>query len=118
MNILTEDELLAQLNSAPGVQLERRTFGRYIRPLMVERQQAKQAAAGRTQPWVYDATDLWQWQQYLAVRAEMIRRGEWSPKRPYSLFDLEGIALLDQHSDVVRQLFPTAEGDRRASHQK
>ena len=59
MQILTEDELLALLNAAPGVQIERRAFGRSIRPLMVARGEAKQAAAGRTQLWVYDGTDLW-----------------------------------------------------------
>lgn len=110
MKILTESELLALLNSAPGVQLERRTFGRYIRPLMVDRGEAKQAAEGRTQPWVYDGTDMWQWQWYLAVRAELIRRDEWSAKRPYSVRDLEDIALLNEHDDIVQQLFP-AEAD-------
>ena len=110
MNILTETELLALLNNAPGVNLERRTFGRYIRPLMADprRGEAKQAAEGRTQPWVYDATSMWEWQWYLAVRAELIRRGEWSEKRKYSIEELEGIARLDEHDDVLQELYPDA----------
>ena len=103
-----EDELLARFNALPGVQLERRTFGRYIRPLMVDprRNEARQAATGRTQPWVYDPTLLWQWDEYLAVRAELIRRGEWGEKRPYSIEDLEGIALMGEHGNVTESLFP------------
>ena len=106
MKILREHELLDLLNSAPGVSLERRAFGRHIRPLMVERGEARQAAEGRTQPYVYDATDMWQWLWYLAVRAELIRRGTWSPKRKYSLRDLEDIALMEVHDDVLSELFP------------
>lgn len=106
MNILTEAELLARFNALPGVRLERRAFGRHIRPLMADprRSEARQAAAGRTQPWVYDARDLWQWDWYLSVRAELIRRGEWSAKRPYSVRDLEDIALLAAHADVWEAL--------------
>ena len=104
MQILTEAELLALLNAAPGVRIERRAFGRSIRPLMVERGEAKQAAAGRTQPWVYAAAGIWQWDWYLSVRAELIRRGEWSAKRPYSVRDLEDIALLAAHADVWEAL--------------
>ena len=106
--VLREDELLRRFNALPGVQLERRTFGRYIRPLMVDprRNEARQAATGRTQPWVYDPALLWQWDEYLAVRAELIRRGEWGEKRPYSIEDLEGIALLGEHGNVTERLFP------------
>lgn len=114
MNILTETEILQRLNEVRGVQLERRTFGRSIRPLLIERGEAKQAARGRTQPWVYDGDSLWQYQQYLAVRAELIRRGEWSAKRPYTVRDLEDIALLDAHADVWDSLL--ARGRERADH--
>lgn len=112
MRILTETELLAILNSAPGVSLERRTFGRHIRPLMAERGEAKQAAKGRTQPWVYDGTDMWQWCEYLSVRAELIRRGTWHSKRPYSVRDLEDVALLDIYADVRDVLFPILADER------
>lgn len=50
------------------------------------------------------AAGIWQWEQYLAVRAELIRRGEWSAKRPYSVRDLEDIALLAAHADVWEAL--------------
>lgn len=106
--VLREDELLARFNALPGVKIERRTFGRYIRPLMADprRGEARQAATGSTQPWVYDPSLLWQWDWYLAARAELIRRGVWSAKRPYSIDDLEGIALLGEHDDVIESIFP------------
>ena len=106
MFALTESDLLALLNAAPGVHVERRAFGRSIRPLMIARGEAMQAGEGRTQPWVYDPRDLWQWARYLAVRAEMIRRGVWSGKRPYSVRDLEGVALLGEHADVLAEVWP------------
>ena len=106
--VLREDELLRRFNALPGVCIERRTFGRYIRPLMVERGEARQAAEGRTQPWVYDARGLWEWDEYLAVRAELVRRGVWSSKRAYSIDDLEGIARLGEHDDITDALFPAA----------
>ena len=103
---LSESELLALLNDAPGVHIERRAFGRSIRSLMVERGEARQVGAGRTQPWVYDPDYIWEWLQYLAVRAELIRRGVWASNRPYSIGDMEDITRLDAYSDVLDQLFP------------
>jgi len=116
MFALTESQLLAQLNAAPGVHVERRAFGRSIRPLMVQRGEAMQAGKGRTQPWVYDPRDLWQWEQYLAVRAELIRRGEWSEKRPYSVRDLEDVALLNEHAAVLAAVWPEWEGQKEGTH--
>ena len=106
MKILSESEVIALLNEAPGVSIERSTFKQSIRPLMAapERGEARALGTGNRATWAYDATDMWQWQQYLAVRAELIRRGEWSTKRPYSVRDLEDIALLDAHADVWEAL--------------
>jgi len=116
---LTETQLLARLNAAPGVHVERRAFGRSIRPLMVQRGEAVQVGTGRTQPWVYDPRALWQWEQYLAVRAELIRRGEWSGKRPYSVRDLEGVALLGEHAGVLAAVWPEGEGqEKEATHDR
>lgn len=108
MNILTEQELIADLNTAPGVVVTRSTFKQSIRPLFVERGEARQLGTGNRAVWVYDGTDVWQWKWYLATRTELIKRGEWSTKRAYSVRDLEDIALLNEHDDVTESLFPTA----------
>ncbi len=109
--LLTEDELLARLNALPGVQIERRNFGKRLRPVLIAWQPARvrQAAAGRTQPWMYALRDLWRLEQYLVVRAELIRRGEWAEKRAYSVRDLEDIALLNEHDDVLTACYPDAQ---------
>lgn len=108
MKILSESEVIALLNAAPGVKIDRSTFKQSIRPLMAapERGEARQLGTANRATWAYDATDLWQWQWYLAVRAELIRRGQWNGKRPYSARDLEDIALLNEHDDVLRELYP------------
>jgi hypothetical protein len=112
MNILTESELIDRLNEAPGVTITRSTFKQSIRPLFVERGEARQLGTGNRATWAYDGRDLWQWRQYLAVRAELIKRGEWSSKRAFSVRDLEDIALLNEHDDVAESLFPTAPPSR------
>ena len=87
MNILTEPELLARLNSAPGVTISRSTFVQSLRPLLVERGDARQLGTGKRAVWAYDEDAAWMWREYLAVRAELIRRGtpEWHSKRAYSV---------------------------------
>lgn len=116
--LLTEDELLARLNALPGVQIERRNFGARIRPVLIEWQPARvrQAAAGRTQPYMYALRDLWQLEQYLVVRAELVRRGELGEKHAYSLADLEGIALLGEHDDIASAMYPNAQEAQEAGH--
>ncbi len=105
MNILTESELLERLNTAPGVAVTRSTFKQSIRSLLLERGEARQLGTGKRAVWVYDGGDLWQWQWYLATRAELIRTGVWNSKRPYSVRDLEDIALLNEHVEIVERLF-------------
>ena len=105
---LFESELLALLNGAPGVHLDSSRFRRAVRPLMVQRGEARcnRADGNRRATWVYDPDYIWEWVEYLAVRAELIRRGEWSAKRPYSIEDLEDITRLDAYADVLDALFP------------
>lgn len=105
MNILTESELLERLNTAPGVTVTRSTFKQSIRPLLLERGEVRQLGTGKRAVWAYDGGDLWQWKWYLAVRTELIRMGAWNSKRPYSVRDLEGIALLNEHDEIVERLF-------------
>jgi len=105
MNILTEAELLERLNTAPGVTISRSTFKQSIRPLLLERGEARQLGTGKRAVWVYDGGDLWQWLWYLATRTELIRTGVWNSKRPYSVRDLEDITLLNEYDKIVERLF-------------
>ena len=121
MQILNESEVLALLNAAlahaGAPPITRQTFAQSIRPLMAspERGEARPLSEGRRTMWAYDGSYLWQWEQYLAVRAALIRRGEWSSKRAYTVRDLEDIALLDAHADVWDALL--AQERERADHE-
>ena len=106
MNILTETDLIATLNAAPGVNVTRGLFKQSLRPLFELRGEAVQMGTGNRVTWVYDATRVNEWQEYLAVRAELIRRGEWHSKRPYDWQDMEAIVQGNAHEDVLRELFP------------
>ena len=113
MNILTEAELLERLNTAKGVTVTRSTFKQSIRPLLLERGEARPLGTGKRAVWVYDGGDLWQWQWYLATRTELIRTGVWNSKRPYSVRDLEDIALLNEYSEITERLFGEKQDDER-----
>ena len=114
MQILSESEVLALLNAAlahaGAPPITRQTFAQSIRPLMAapERGEARPLSEGRRTMWAYDGGSIWEWEQYVAVRAVLIARGEWSTKRPYSVADMEAITRLDAHDDVTRALFSAA----------
>lgn len=110
MKILSEKEVLDHLNATHGVKISRQLFAQSLRPLFVERGEARRIGAGNRATWVYDPKDLWQWQQYLAVRAELVRRREWHANRPYSVRDLEDIGLLDEYAEIVDELNVRKEG--------
>ena len=106
MKILTEPELIATLNDAPGVQVTRSLFKQSLRPLASLRGEALKTGSGKRVTWVYDATRVNEWQEYLAVRAELIRRGEWHSKRPYDWEEMEAIVQGNAHKEILRELFP------------
>ena len=120
MHVLSGPQVLARLNAAiqhaGAPPITRQTFAQSIRPLMAapERGEARPLSEGRRTMWAYDGGSIWEWEQYLAVRAVLIQRGEWSSKRPYSVRDLEDIALLDAHAEVWDALL--AQGQKRAAH--
>ena len=121
MQIFSESEVLALLNAAlahaGAPPITRQTFAQSIRPLMAapERGEARPLSEGRRTMWAYDATGMWEWEQYLAVRAVLIARGEWSSKRPYSVADMESITRLEAHAEVWESLL--AQGPERADHE-
>ncbi len=106
MNVITESELIAALNAATGVRVTRSLFKQSMRPLFQLRGEARQMGGGNRVTWVYDATRVGEWQEYLAVRAELIRRGVWSTKRPYAWEDMEATVQGNAHEDVLVALFP------------
>ena len=120
MHVLSGPQVLARLNAAiqhaGAPPITRQTFAQSIRPLMAapERGEARPLSEGRRTMWAYDGSYLWQWEQYLAVRAVLIARGEWSSKRPYSVADMESITRLEAHAEVWNALL--AQGPERADH--
>lgn len=84
MNILTQSEVIAQLN------IPRQTFEQGVRPLMLENGDCRNLAEGRRTMWVYDGSTFWRWMEYLEKRAVLITIGHpgWHSKRPYSLEDM------------------------------
>ena len=106
MKILSEPALITTLNAAPGVKVTRSLFKQSLRPLFILRGEAQQMGAGNRATWVYDTTRVNEWQEYLAVRAELIRRGVWNTKRPYAWEDMEATVQGNAHEDVLVALFP------------
>ena len=106
MNILSQPEVLALLNAAPGVTVSRSTFKQSIRPQMELRGDAQRMGAGNRATWVYDPVRISEWAEYAAVRAELIRRGEWNSKRRYDAVECDTIAQGNAHDDVLRELYP------------
>lgn len=122
MQILNESEVLARLNAAlahaGAPPVTRQTFAQSIRPLMAapERGEARPLSEGRRTMWAYDGGSIWEWEQYVAVRAVLIQRGEWSSKRPYSVADMESITRLEAHADVWDSL-SSARASRSRAHE-
>ena len=111
---LNTARLLEMLNAAPGVVLSEGTFRQSLLPLLIERGDAQKIGDAQNAAGVFDPTTIWMWELYLAVRAELIRRGArdvetgevWHAKRPYSIGEMEGIALMGLYEDVTNALFP------------
>jgi hypothetical protein len=83
MNIFT----LTQAADAMGV--SRQKFHACILPLLVARGEAQQV--GNT--WIIDGKDFWMWTAYAKARRQLIDAGVWIARRPWSIEDMEGIAL-------------------------
>lgn len=77
--------------------IERRHLGRTIAPLMAETGDAWQQAPEA--PWHFRSDTMWQWELYIATRRNLIAAKVWSMKRPYSIADLEDIAVADMYED-------------------
>ena len=88
--MMTTHEVVASLSEGLATPLTRQLFEQSIRPLMVERGDARKHGA---KTWLYEERDLWQWRAYLRGRQFMIQQGRWAATRPYSVEDMEGIAF-------------------------
>lgn len=109
MKLLSEPEVLRLLNAAPGVSIDRGTFKQSVRPQMLLRGDAQQVGAGQRSSWVYDAARISEWAEYAAVRAELIRRGEWHSKRPWDAIECDAVAQGNLGEDVLAVLLAAGE---------
>ena len=82
-----EDEILSILEVTRG------TFGQSIKPLMVAAGHCRKDESKAKSPWVYDGSVMWQWKVYIATRKNLIKADIWSSKRPYSIEEMEAIAI-------------------------
>lgn len=107
---LSEKHLLERFNALPGVTLSPAAFRRSLRPLLIEAEDAQRKGEDPAAPWVYRTELLWQWDEYLIVRTEQIRRGEWSMRRPYSTQEMIDVSLgeYDDVLEAVLQATPQA----------
>lgn len=85
----TTAEVIASLSEGLATPITRQLFEQSIRPLMVETGDAQKHGG----TWLFKIKDLWQWRIYLQGRQSMIERGRWASNRPYSIQDMEDIAL-------------------------
>ena len=106
MHNLSTADVLGLLNAAPGVSITRDTFCQSIRPQMELRGDAQRLGLGNRAVWTFDATRIGEWVEYVAVRAELIRRGERHSKWRYDAVECDAVAQGNAHGDVVAALFP------------
>lgn len=102
MNLLSTTDVINALDRAAregGLSLSRSTFEQSILPVMADNGDAVKIGHGRGGKWAIDGSTLWQWSLYIETRARLIVAGKWSAKRPYSLADMEDIALTGLYED-------------------
>ncbi len=89
MNILTPTEAAEKLG------LTRQAFQQSVLPLLIERGEARRL--GRA--WAIDGKDWWMWELYASTRRNLIEAGVWITRRPWSVDDMESIALMGMYED-------------------
>lgn len=89
-------EALSTINQSLDSPISKQQF-RTIYKLMEEYGIATPAQA-RQSGWIV-SDELWKWILYLATRENLIKAGEWNTKHPYSIRDMEDIALIGMYED-------------------
>jgi hypothetical protein len=69
--------------------LSRSAFHNSVLPLLAKRQDAYRIG----NQWVIDPKDWWMWTTYAEGRAKLISDGRWIARRPWSVEDMEAIAM-------------------------
>lgn len=99
MNILTPTECAARLG------LTRQAFQQSILPLLIQRGEVRRL--GRA--WAIDGKDWWMWELYASTRKNLIDAGVWIARRPWSVRDMESIALIGMYEDYQPAIEPSEE---------
>ncbi len=89
-------ETLTHINERLKKPISKQQF-RTIYKLMAERGDATPIQL-RQSGWVM-TENLWQWTVYLSTRENLIAEGIWNTKRPYSLRDMEDVAIGGEYED-------------------
>lgn len=91
---ISSAESLLQINQRLSKPISKQQF-RTIYALM-EADGIATPSQPRQSGWVL-SDELWKWSVYLATRENLIKAGKWSTKRPYSIQDMEDIALMEMY---------------------
>ena len=95
MNLLSPAQARARLAEATGEPMSRANFNAKLIPLLAAAGDAKKV--GRE--WVIDGGTFWMWEVYAATRQALIEAGMWPRSQPWSLEDMEAIAINDEYED-------------------
>lgn len=93
---LSSADALAHINERLRRPISKQQF-RTIYALMAERGDATPAMP-RQSGWVLTEY-LWQWTAYLVTRENLIAAQKWPSNQPYSILDMEAIAIGGEYED-------------------
>lgn len=101
MQVLSVQDALSQLNERLGKynnphtgkpqRISKSAFHYSVLPLLADSRRKDAMKVGNQ--WVVDAKDWWMWLVYAETRARLISEGRWIARRPWSIEDMEAIAL-------------------------
>ena len=101
MRHLSVREAVAQLNERVGKyphprtgrpqRITKQAFTKSLIPLLADPRRGDAQCIGNQ--WVIDASTWWMWLVYAEQRANKIAAGQWSQRHPWSIEDMEAIAL-------------------------
>lgn len=95
MNPISTAEARSLLVAAMGRPMSRATFNEKIIPLLV----SVGSACKPGREWVIDGDKFGVWLVYAGTRQDRINAGVWSRSRPWSVSDMESIAMQEEGGD-------------------
>lgn len=91
-------EALDSINQSLSKPISKQQFRTIYR--LMEEYGIATPAQSRQSGWII-SDELWKWSLYLATRENLIKAGEWNSKHPYSIGDMEDIALTGMYEDYM-----------------